>query len=197
MALSAIASQQALPTEDTRNCVNQLLDYMATHPDAKIWYRASDMVLNVHFDALYLGAPNVQSWAGGYFFLSSTPCDGSSIQINGAVHVTCTILKLVAASVAEAELGALFLNAQEAKAIRFVLEELGHPQPPTPIHIDKNTTTVGIVNNTTKQQCSQAMEMMYFWLLDGEAQQLFWFYYQPGQKNLGNNPSKHHTAGIH
>ncbi len=66
-------------------------------------------------DASYLSAPNAQSCAGGYFFLGSTPCDGSPIQINGAVHVTCAILKLVAASVAEAELGALFLNAQEAK----------------------------------------------------------------------------------
>jgi hypothetical protein len=64
--------------------------------------------------------------------------------MNWAVHVTCTILKLVAASAAEAELGALFLNAQEAKVIRLVLEELGHPQSPTPIHID-NTTTVGIL----------------------------------------------------
>ncbi len=36
MALSAIASQQAMPTEDMRNSVNQFLDYMATHPDAKI-----------------------------------------------------------------------------------------------------------------------------------------------------------------
>jgi hypothetical protein len=98
--------------------------------------------------------------------------------------------------VAEAELGALFLNAQEAKAMQLVLEELGHPQPPTPIHID-NTTTVGIVNNTIKQQCSQAMEMRYFWLLDGEAQCLFQLYYQPGQENLGDYPSKHHTADIH
>jgi hypothetical protein len=53
-----------------------------------------------------------------------------------------------------------------------VLEELGHPQPPTPIHID-NTTTVGIVNNTIKGQHSRVMEMRYFWLLDDEAQQLF------------------------
>jgi hypothetical protein len=98
----------------------------------------------------------------------STPCDGFPIQINGAVHVTCTILKLVAASTAEAELGTPFLYAQEAKVIRLVLE-LGHPQPPTPIHID-NTTAVGIVNNTIKQQRSHAMEMRYFWLLDGEAQ---------------------------
>ncbi len=72
----------------------------------------------------------------------------------------------MAGSATEAELGALFLNAQEAKVIRLVLEELGHPQPPTPIHID-NTTTVGNVNNT---QWSRAMEMRYFWLLDGEAQ---------------------------
>jgi hypothetical protein len=196
MALSAIASQQALPTETTSNHVNQFLDYIATHPDAKIQYRASNMVLNVHSNALYLSAPNVWCCAGGYFFLGRTPCDGSPIQINGAVHITCTILKLVAASAAEAELGAFFLNAQEAKVIRLVLEELGHPQPPTPIHID-NTTTVGIVNNTIKWQRSWAMEMRYFWLLDGDTQWLFWFYYQYGQENLGNYPSKYHTADIH
>jgi hypothetical protein len=169
---------------------------MATHPNAKIQYRASDMILNVHSNASYLSAPNVQSCAGGYFFLSSTPRDGSPIQIYGAVHVTCTILKLVAASAAEAELGTLFLNAQEAKVIWLVLEELGHPQPPTPIDFD-NTTTVAIINNTIKQQCSRAMDMRYFWLLDGEAQQLFRFYYQSRQENLGNYPSKHHTADIH
>jgi hypothetical protein len=169
MALFAITSQQAAPTEDTRNRINQFLDYMTTQPDAKICYCASDMILNVHSDALYLSAPNACSHAGGYLFLGSTPCDGSPIQINGAVHVTCTTLKLVSASMAEGELGALFLNAQEAKVIRLVLEELGHPQPPTPIHID-NTTTVGIAKNTIKQQRSCNMEMRYFWLLDGEAQ---------------------------
>jgi hypothetical protein len=63
----------------------------------------------------------------------------------------CTILKLVAASAAEAELGALFLNAQEANIMRLILTELGHPQPLTPIHIN-NTTTVSIINNTVKRQ---------------------------------------------
>jgi hypothetical protein len=121
---------------------------MATHPNAKIQYPAYNMVVNVPSDALYLSAPHGQSHASGHFFFGSTPCDRSPIQINGAVHVTCTILKLVAASAAEAELGTLFLNAQEAKVILLVLEELGHPQPPTPIHID-NTTTAGIVNNTS------------------------------------------------
>jgi hypothetical protein len=114
MALSAIGSQQALHTEDRRNRVTQFLD-MATHPHAKIRYRTSNMVLNVHPHALYLSAPHAQSCVGGYFFLGSIPpCNGSSIQINGTVHITCIILKLVAASPAEAELGALFLNSKEA-----------------------------------------------------------------------------------
>jgi hypothetical protein len=39
--------------------------------------------------------------------------------------------------------------------------------------------------------------MRYFLLLDGKTQRYFKFYYQPGLKNLGNYPSKHHTANIH
>ncbi len=39
--------------------------------------------------------------------------------------------------------------------------------------------------------------MRYFWPLDGEVQCLIQFYYQPRQENLGNYPSKHHTADIH
>ena len=110
--------------------------------------------------------------------------------------LTCAILKLVAASAAEAELGALFLNVQEAKVIRLILQELGHPQPPSPVHSD-NTTAVGIVNNTIKRQRSRRMEMRYFYLLDQQTQKYFKFYYQPGQENMADYPSKHHTAGIH
>jgi hypothetical protein len=166
MALSEISSQQSAPTENTMTMkrVNQFLDYMWTHPDAIIRYRASDMILSVHSYASYLSAPKAHSRAGGYFFLGSLPRNGDPIKLNGAIHVTCTILKLVAASAAEAELGALFLNAQEAKVFRLVLAELGQPQPPTPIHIN-NTTTVGIVNNTIKRQQSKSMKKWYFWLL--------------------------------
>ena len=142
MRFLKIASQQAAPTENTMKHVNQFLNYMWTHPDVIIRYRASDMILNVPSDASYLSAPKAHSRAGGYFFLGSIPHDGDPIKLNGAIHVTCTILKLVAASTAEAELGALFLNAREAKVLRLILAKLGHPQPPTPIHIN-NTTTVG------------------------------------------------------
>jgi hypothetical protein len=153
MVLSEIASQQAAPTENTMEHVNQILDCMWKHSDATIWYRASDMIINIHSDALYLSPPKACSHAKGYFFLGNIPQDEDPIKLNGAIHITCTILKLVAASTAEAELGTLFLNAQEAKVLQLILTELRHPQPPTSIHID-NTTPVGIVNNTIKRQRS-------------------------------------------
>jgi hypothetical protein len=111
MALSDIACQSSKPTEKTKQRVDQFLDYMWTHPDAKIRYCSSDMVLNIHSGASYLSAPKARSRAGGYFFLGSIPIDGYLIKLNGTIHITCTILKLVAASAAETELGALFLNA--------------------------------------------------------------------------------------
>jgi hypothetical protein len=144
------ASQQAAPTENTMECVNHFLDYIWTHPDTIIWYRASDMILNVHSDVVPF-ASKAHSCAGGYFFLGSIPQDGDIIKLDGAIHITHAILKLVAASAAEAELGALFLNVQEAKVLQLILTELGHPQPPTPIQID-NITTVGIFNNMIKQK---------------------------------------------
>ena len=57
IALSDIATQQNEPTENTRKRVEQLLDYMATHPMTKIRFRASDMILYIHSDASYLSAP--------------------------------------------------------------------------------------------------------------------------------------------
>jgi hypothetical protein len=98
------------------------------------------MILNVHSDASYLSAPNARSQAAGYYFLGSLPQDGKPIILNGAIQVLCTVLKFVASSAAEAELGALFLNAKEAKMMRLTLQELDHPQPATPIHIDNSTT---------------------------------------------------------
>ena len=195
-ALSELSQQQTKATENTLQRCRQFLDYMATHPNAKIRYYASDMILNVHSDASYLSVPNARSRAAGIFFLGSLPQADKPILLNGIIHVLCTILRFVAASAAEAELGALFLNAKEAKVMRLTLEELGHPQPPTPIHVD-NSTTVGIVNNTIKRQKSRSMEMRYFWLLDGKVQKLFSFQYHPGFENLADYPSKSHPGTHH
>ena len=73
------------------------------------------MILNIHSDASYLSAKDARSRAAGIFFMGWQPRDNEPIRLNGAFHVLSTILKFVAASAAEAELGALFLNMKEGR----------------------------------------------------------------------------------
>ena len=75
------------------------------------------------------------------------------------------------------------------KIIRLILKELGHPQPPTPIHCD-NSTCVGISNGTVKQQQSRSMEMRYFWIVDQVALGYFRVLWYPGLENLVDYFSK-------
>ena len=103
------------------------------------------MILNIHSDASYLSEPKARSRAAGHYFLGSIPDKSKSIKLNGAVHSLCQILKFVAASAAEAELGALYLNVKQGRIIRLALEEMGHPQPLTPINCDNLTTTAAHV----------------------------------------------------
>ena len=79
---------------------------------------------------------------------------------------------------------------------RMTLEELGHPQPHTPVHCD-NATAVGIANNTVKRQRSRSMEMRYFWVCDKIAQDAYNVKWHPGQENLAGYQSKHHTGAHH
>ena len=169
---------------------------MATNSDALVRFYASGMVFNCHSNASYLTATQGRSRAGRNFFLGSVPKDGCPIFLNSAILTNCTILKLVAASAAEAELGALFLNTLEVTILRLTLQELGHPQSPTPIHAN-NTTTVGIVNSTIKRQRSRAMNMRYFWLLCQEAQRILNVRYHPGAENLGDYQTKLHKGAHH
>eukprot|EP00804_Cyclotella_cryptica_P020493 CCRYP_019412-RA/>CCRYP_019412-RA protein AED:0.05 eAED:-0.04 QI:0/0/0/1/0/0.5/2/0/1372 len=195
-ALSTIASSQAAATELTLAQCTQLLDYCASNPDATIQYRASDMILNIHSDASYLSAPQARSQVAGYYFLGSIPTDDTPIKLNGAILVFCGILKFVVASAAEAELGGLFLNCKEGKIQRLILEELGHTQPPTPIHCD-NATATGIANDTVKKQRSRSMEMRFFWVTDQVQQRYFDVRWQPGQENLADYFTKHFESRHH
>ena len=118
------------------------------------------MILNVHSDASYHSAKNAKSRAADHFFLGWQQDDKQPIRLNGPILTICTILKFVAALAAEAELGAIFLNAKEAKINRLTLEELVHLQTPTPMHCN-NATAAGIANNTVKIQRSRSMEMRF------------------------------------
>ena len=161
-ALSAIASAQANPTQETMKKCKKFLNYAATHPDAVLTYRASDMVLACHSDASYLIEPKARSRAGGHFFMSKdTPFPPN----NGSVLTIAQIIKAVMTSAAEAELGALYINAKEAVRMRITVEEMGHPQPKTPMQTD-NTTALGVITNNIRKKQSKAWDMRMFWLRD-------------------------------
>ena len=113
MALSSIANEQTRGTTNTMAKAKQLLDYLATHPDATIRFRAPDMILNFHSDASYLLKTKAHSRACGHFFMGWSPQDGDPIKLNGAFFALSTILRFVVALAAEAELGALFLNCKK------------------------------------------------------------------------------------
>jgi hypothetical protein len=55
--LSAIASKQAAPTENTMQTCLQFLDYAALQEDTIVTYQASNMKLAIHSNASYLSEP--------------------------------------------------------------------------------------------------------------------------------------------
>lgn len=134
VALGSLAAAQTKSTTNTMKAAEQLLDYAATHPNARVRFNRSQMILHGHSDASYLSESQARSRAGGIFFLSNESYDNAPI--NGAVHVHSSIMKNVVSSAAEAEVGALFHNAMEACVIRQTLIDLGHPQPATPLQTD-------------------------------------------------------------
>ncbi len=73
-----------------------------------------------------------------------------------------TIIKNVMASAAEAEIGAIYLNAKETRYLQQMLIKMGHPQPPTPIQTDI-TTAEGVINNKIQPKHTKAMDMRFHW----------------------------------
>jgi hypothetical protein len=200
VAIGTISAEQSKATENTNKKINRLLDYFATHPNAIIRCHRSGMALYIHSDASYLSEPNACSRMGGHFFLSSPPLDPTRQPLatdkhppeNGAIHVNSTILKVVVASAAEAEIGAMFYNSQDAVPMRVALAEMGHPQPPIHVRGD-NSTAIGIANKTIKQRRSKSMDMRYFWLQDREAQSQFKYYWDDSKASSSGNA----TVNVH
>ncbi len=106
------------------------------------------------------------------FFMGWMPKNREPICMNGAFHVSTTILRFVVASTAEAELVALYHNCQKGIIFCLKLAKMGHSQPKKPVHCD-NATAVGIANNTIKRQWSRSIEMRFFWIGDKVAQDMY------------------------
>jgi hypothetical protein len=196
-AIGELATEQSQATKSTMDKLSQLLNYCAAHPDATVRFTASDMILAVESDASYLSVVKGRSRAAGYFFLTNKlALPTSPYKPNGAVHVLCHIMREVLSSAAEAELGALFHNGKEACPLRIALEEMGHPQPATPMATDNNTAS-GIATDTVKQKRSKAIDMRFYWIRDRVRQGQFKIYWSKGQTNRADYFSKHHPASHH
>ena len=150
------------------------------------------MILQGDSDAAYLVAPEARSRAGGFHYTGNE--DGQLT--NGPITLLAKIIKHVMKSAAEAEVIALFMNAEELVPLRHCLEELGHPHPPTPLKTD-NSTANGIINRTMKQKRSKSFDMRYQWMRNRVDQGQFKVYWQPGSQNKGDFSTKHHTGTHH
>ena len=97
---------------------------------------------------------------------------------------------------AEAETAGLFFNAQEALHICYLLEQLGHKQPPTPLKTD-NSTANSFVHSNIRQKRSKSWDMHFHWLRDKEALEQLNIYWAPGKANDADYFTKHHLPQHH
>jgi hypothetical protein len=194
--LSTLASQLSIATSTTIDSVSCLLDYCSTRLEASIKYFASDMQLKIHSDASYLSESKAKSRICGYFYLGNKTNSSKKPLSNGPLLCHTTVLKHVVSSMAEAEFGAMFVNAQEVTVTRTTLSEMGHKQDATEIKTD-NTTTDGIINNTVQKKHSKAKDMILYWVKDRVEQDQLNVACAPGDTNIGDYFTKHHSPAHH
>ena len=91
-------------------------------------------------------------------------------------------------SAAEAEIGAMYINAREAVHQRMTLSEMGHPQPRTPMQTD-NSEARAVVTKHLQPRRTKAMDMRFHWLQCRDTQGQFRYYWKPDS----SFPSRLHT----
>jgi hypothetical protein len=111
MPINVLASEQSKATSVTAEKVIKLLNYCNTHPETKIRYHASDMILHIHSDASYLSENQAKIRAGGFFYMGSSNNTDKKLT-NGAILIISKVLKNVMSSAAEAKIGAVFYKCQ-------------------------------------------------------------------------------------
>jgi len=154
------------------------------------------MVLMIDSDAAYLVLPNAKSRIAGYFYFSNHPSKTTTPSLNGAIMVVCKALKNVVSSAAESEIAGVFINAQLAIPIQYILDRLNYSQPPTPIKTD-NSTSYGFVHNNINQKRSKSWDMRYHWLREKQTKNEFNIIWDKGTNNHADYFTKHHPAKHH
>ena len=102
------------------------------------------------------------------------------------------------AYIAEAEIGASFINAQELVPERTTLIKTVQKQPQTRIQVD-NTTDNAFARKTLNQNQNQtkAIKMRFYWIQDRCYQGQLQLFCIPGTTNLGDYHTNHHYSSHH
>jgi hypothetical protein len=112
--LSVIAARQSNGTRAVADACHQLLNYIATHPNAGIWHKACNMVSSLHSDTSYLSESGGKSCAAGHFYLSN--CNDKDFN-NGAILTLSAIIKHVMSSASKAEFATLYNGCKLAAPV--------------------------------------------------------------------------------
>ena len=115
---------------------------------------------------------------------------------NGAVLNIAHIMKTVMSSAAEAEIGAMYVNARKAVPVRKIMDEMGHRQPRTPMQAD-NLAAHSVVTNNVQPKRTNAMDMRFYWLMCRNTQGQFQYYWTQGSQNWADYWTKHFPAYHH
>jgi hypothetical protein len=193
-ALSSIAACQANSTTAVAKSCQQLLDYVATHPNAGIRYKACNMILAIHTNASYLLEQNSKSCTSAHFYLTN---HNDKEFNNSAILVLSLIIKHVMSSASKVELATLYYSCKLAIPICTTLEEMGHPQLKRTMITTNNITTQGLTMGTMTPKASKFMDQCFHWLNYSNAQCQFLYLWHRGMDNCANYASKHHPAKHH
>jgi hypothetical protein len=92
MPVNVLVSEQAKSTAATSDKIIKLINYCTTHPEAKLHFHSSAMILNIHSDASYLSEREATSRAGGLFHMGSDN-DSNNRLTTGTILITSMIHK--------------------------------------------------------------------------------------------------------
>ena len=100
------------------------------------------------------------------------------------------------ASAVEAETRGIFHNAQTSLLIRFLLEQMGHPQSPIPLKTD-NKIAEAFIQQKMCHKKPKSWDMRIWWLNDKLVQKHFKIFWDAGTNNWANHFTKHFAPKYH
>ena len=167
-AVNNIAESQSKPTSQTLKDIDKLANYTFRYPDAYLLFKATDMILKIHYDSSL--KPHARHKAGVVLYLSDK--NAAPENIGNITEVVSKKPINEVASIAEGEYCTQFIAGQIAIHHRNILEAIGYSQPPTMFYGD-NTTAIGIANDSVKPKKSKAFDKSYHWFRGQVRQGIF------------------------